>query len=82
MPTFTLSCGPVQSMVQNQVYALPPTKALLYCEVAAATFEMSNVVAMVPATAVTLDANEQIEVAGGFIRLTSAGPANVVLKRA
>jgi hypothetical protein len=81
MPTFTLSCGPVQSMVQNQVYALPPTRALLYSEVAAATFEQSNTVGFALATALTPDANEQIEVAGGFIRLTSAGPVNVVLKR-
>lgn len=80
MPTTTLSCGPVQAMVQNQIYALPPTRALMYCEVAAATFELSNVVTMVPATALTPDANEQIEVAGGFIRCTS-GNVNVVLKR-
>jgi len=81
MPTFTLSCGPVQSMVQNQVYALPPSRALLFCDVAAATFEQSNVLAFSPAVALTPDANEQIEVAGGFIRLTSAGPVNVTLKR-
>jgi len=82
MPTTTLSCGPVQSIIQNQIYALPPTKALLYCETAAATFEQSNTVAFTLATALAPDANEQIEVAGGFIRLTSAGPVNVVLKRA
>ena len=69
-------------MVQNQVYALPNSRGLLYCDVAAATFEQSNTEAFTLATALAPDANEQIEVAGRFIRCTSAGPVNVTIKRA
>lgn len=76
-----LQVGFVQSMIQNEVYALPPNVCTLFCDTAAATFEQSNTVEMTAAVAVTPDTNEQIEVAGGFIRVTSAGPVNVHLKR-
>lgn len=80
MPTQTLSLGYVIPMTQNQVYALPAREAFLFCEVAAATLEQSNTVGFALANAVTLDANKQAIVAGGFLRLTSAGPVNVILK--
>lgn len=81
MPTELISMGPPTNLVQNQVYALPAVRCLLFCDVAAATFEQSASLNMTPAVALTPDANEQIEVAGGFIRCTS-GNVKVLLKRA
>jgi hypothetical protein len=81
MPTTLLSLGPVSSLVQNQVYALPASRCLLFCEVAAAVLEQSDTVAFTLAIAITLDTNKQAEVAGGFIRCTS-GAVNVSLKKA
>lgn len=80
MPVTTaLVIGP-NALVQNTIYALPATRCLMFCDVAAATFEQSNVVGFSPAVALTLDANEQAEVAGGFIRCTS-GAVNIMLKK-
>lgn len=81
MPTELLSMGRPISILQNVVYALPVSRCLLFCDTAAATFEQSSTLAFSLAVALTLDANEQIEVAGGFIRCTS-GNVNVVLKKA
>lgn len=78
--TTLLSVGYVQPMVQNQVYALPASRAILFCDTAAATFEQSATLAFTLAVALALDANEQAEVAGGFIRCTS-GNVNVNLKK-
>lgn len=78
MPTELLSIGYVLPMVQNQIYALPARRCLLFCDTAAATFEQSSTVAFSLAVALALDANEQIEVGGGFIRCTS-GNVNVKL---
>ena len=79
MPIQSLPIGYPTLMLQNVIYACPARLCTMYCDVAAATFEMSNTSTMILATAVTLDANEQIDVAGSFIRST-AGNANVVFK--
>lgn len=79
--TTLLSVGYVQALVQNQVYALPTSRCLLMCDTAAATFLQSLTQAFTVSVALTPDANEQIEVAGGFIKCTSAGPTNVILKK-
>ena len=81
MPTTLLSPGPVTTLLQNVIYALPVSRCLMYCDTAAATFEMSNTLAMTLPTAVTPDANEQMEVVGGFIRCTS-GNVLITLKKA
>lgn len=80
MPTQLLSLGPVQALTQNVVYALPASRCLIFAT-GTPTFEQSNDVAFGTVKAVTLDTNNQAEVAGGFIRLTSAGPVNVTLKK-
>jgi hypothetical protein len=80
MPTELLSCGPVWSMIQNTVYALPASRCLLFTT-GAPTLEQSTVVAMTAPVAVTLTGG-QAELAGGFLRCTSAGPQLVVLKKA
>ena len=81
MPTQLLSIGPVQTMIQNQVYALPASRVLLFTNGAAPTFEQSNVVAMTGAVAVTL-AGGQAELAGGFLRCTNLATVDVRLTKA
>lgn len=82
MPTQTISCGPVTAVTQNTVFALPPVRALLTCDTVAATFVHSNDVAFGVSAPLALSAAGEVEVGGGFIKLTSAGPVNVVIKRA
>jgi hypothetical protein len=80
MPTETLSPGPVWSMIQNVVYALPPVQTRLFTT-GAPTLQQANDVAMTAPVAVTLTDGMAL-LAGGFIRCTSAGPQLVTLKRA
>lgn len=80
MPTELLSLGPVSSLVQNTVYALPAVHCLLFTT-GAPTLQQSTDVAMTAPVAVVLTAG-QAELAGGFLRCTSAGPQLVTLKRA
>jgi hypothetical protein len=74
----SLSIGPLNSVVQNVVYALPAKRCKLYCQTAGATFVQSNDPAMSASTAMTL-VEGAYEVAGGFIKCTS-GNVTVTLK--
>jgi hypothetical protein len=80
MATELLRVGPLQTMVQNQVYALPSSTVLLFSSTAAPTFEMSSDGSMgwIAQTAVegTIGA-----LVGGFIRCTTVGGAVVTLKK-
>jgi hypothetical protein len=76
MPTFTLSLGIVVAAVQNQVYALPPIRCLLYAE--GGTWEQSA--DGTNFTAITLT-NNQAELGGAFIRVTSAGPVDCKISK-
>jgi len=78
--TIALQPGPVEALIQNTIYALPASRCLLFCDTAAATFQQSTTVAMTLAVALAPDANEQIEVGGGFIRCTS-GNVNIRLTK-
>jgi hypothetical protein len=80
MPTEVLSPGPVWSMVQNTVYALPAVRTRLFTT-GAPTLQQANDLAMTAPVAVTLT-DGMAELAGGFLRCTSAGPQLVTLKRA
>jgi hypothetical protein len=79
MPTETLSPGPPTLMVQNRVYALPAVRCLMFTDTAG-TYEQSAILAG-PFIATVALAGGQVEVAGGFIRCTTASPT-VTLKRA
>lgn len=81
MPTVLISIGPTITLVQNQIYALPASRCLLFTEAAAPTIQQSNDITFAVNKAVTLDTNNQAEVAGGWIRCTS-GNINVTLKKA
>jgi hypothetical protein len=76
MPTTLLSIGYAQVMTQNQVFALPSGRCLLFSDTAG-TYEQANVVTG-PFIALVLT-NGEAEVAGGFIRCTTASPT-VILK--
>ena len=78
MPTQLLALG-INSVIQNQVYALPNRRCLLFTDTAAATLFQSNTEAFTLSTAITLT-NSEAEVGGGFLKCTSAGPILVTLK--
>jgi hypothetical protein len=71
--------GVVTTLTQNQVYALPAGRALLFTDGAAPTLQMSTTSAFTANVAVTLTGG-QFEVAGGFIRCTNLATCNVILK--
>lgn len=77
MPTITLSPGIVVAVVQNQVYALPPSRCLLYAEGTPTVEESADGTNF---TAVTL-ANNQAELGGAFMRITSAGPVDCKISK-
>jgi hypothetical protein len=80
MPTQLLSPGPVQTLLQNVVYALPATRCLLFTDGAAPTLQQSSDVGFTANVVLALT-NGQAEVAGGFIRCTNLATCNVVLKK-
>lgn len=79
MATRLLSIGYVQSVAQNEILALPARRCLFFTDAAAPTIQQANDVAFATPLALTLT-NGEAEVGGGFLRVTSAGPVNVMLK--
>lgn len=79
MPTPLLSIGYPIPIVQNTIYALPARRVLLFSDAAGPTFFQSTDVAFTVSVAVVLT-NGQAELAGGFLRCTSAAPGNITLK--
>ena len=75
-----LSCGPQYSLVTNTVYALPVHKVTLFTDAATPTIVQSNTPAATLSVAVTLTGG-MATLAGGFIKVTSAGPTLVTLSR-
>lgn len=73
-----LNIGPVTPVVQNQIYALPSRRVLLFSDAAAPTFFQSNTEAFTVSVAVVLT-NGQAELAGAFLRCTSTDPGNIRL---
>ncbi len=78
MPTQYIQIGPVFSMVQNTVYAVPSRRCLLFTDATTPTIQQSTDFAFTANAALTLTSG-QAELAGGFIRLTTSGPINVRL---
>ena len=81
MPTELLSIGYPIPITQNQIYALPAKRVLMFTDATGPTFFQSNTLAFTASIAVTL-VNGQAELAGGFLRCTSATPGNITLKGA
>lgn len=81
MPTECIAIGPVFTMLQNVVYALPASRCLLFTDGAAPTLQQSTTLAFTANVALVLT-NGQAEVCGGFIRCTNLATCNVTLKKA
>jgi len=81
MPTEVLSPGPVWTLLQNVVYALPPVRCRLFTDSTAPALQQSNTLAFTANVVVAL-VDGAAEVSGGFIRATAAAGAIVTLKRA
>jgi len=73
-----LQLGKVEAMTQSIIYALPERRALLFTTDTTATFQQSNDAAFAASVAMAFTAGQQ-EVAGAFIRCTSAN-VNVMLR--
>lgn len=79
MPTTTIPIGPPFAMAQNIIYALPAVKCTLFTT-GTPTIQQSDAVGFSANKVITLDANNQAIVAGGWIRCTT-GAITVLLKR-
>lgn len=77
--TQQLSIGYAQPITQNTVFALPARRVLMMSQDAAPTFLQSNDVSFAVSVAVVLS-NGQAELAGGFLKCTSAAPGPIFLK--
>lgn len=75
----TLPIGRPFPVVQNTVYALPGTLVTMFSDAAAPTYFQSTTEAFTVSVAVVLT-NGQAELAGAFLRCTSADPGNIILK--
>lgn len=73
----SLLTGQVNSLVQNTLYALPAKRCLAFTDAASPTIVMGCTTGST--TAITLSSNNQFETCGGFIKLTSTGPINLIL---
>lgn len=69
----TITIGPVVTMTQNRVFAMPARLCNLFITPAASTVETSN--DQTTWVAQTVNAQGQATPIGAFIRLSSAGPA-------
>lgn len=65
-----ISIGPLTTLKQNTVYALPAARCKLYTNTTGATIVQSNDSAFASSTAMTL-VEGAYEVAGGFVKATS-----------
>ena len=74
-----LTLGAPIAITQNEIYALPAKRCLLFSDAVTPTFFQSNTEAFTASIAVTLTAG-QAELAGGFLKCTSATPGNITLK--
>jgi hypothetical protein len=77
--TEALQLGYPIPITQNVIYALPPRRCLMFSQDNGPTFFQSNEVGFTTSVAVTLSSG-QCELAGGFLKCTSATPGPVTLK--
>ena len=79
MATEALTIGNQIALTQNTIYALPPKRVTMFSDATTPSFFQSKTVAFTASVLCTL-VNGQMELAGGFIRCTSATPGNITLK--
>lgn len=78
MPLQALGLG-TTAITQNTIFALPARRVLMFSPDAAPTFVQSNDSAFALSVAVVLT-NGQAELAGGFLKCTSAAPTTITLR--
>lgn len=76
--TFALQCGIPEVMAQSTIYALPP-KMVMLSAVGTPTFTVAEDLAFTSPKTVTLDTNNEVQLAAGFIQCTT-GTTTVFLK--
>lgn len=83
MPTQMLDFGYPQTMIQNQIYALPPMGVVLItCTDGVSTFEDANDVAFTIPHAIGVAGTGGLTVARAFIRVTNQNALVGVAKNA
>jgi len=80
MPTTTLSPGPQWTISQNVVYALPPSRCLVFTDATTPAIEVADSSSFATKIALTFT-NGQAEVAGGFLRSTGALDISIIVKK-
>lgn len=70
MPTNSLYKNGVQTLIEDVIYATPPTQCLLYAVDETLTYQTAADVAFTSPTTLTLDGNNQCYITPGFIRCT------------
>ena len=70
----------LNTMVQNTIYALPASRCTVFTDAATPTIQTSTTDVFTANTVVTLTAGVA-EVGGAFMRVTSAGPISVMIKK-
>lgn len=75
----SIPIGPVFSMTADIAYALPAVHCLLFVT-GTPTLVQSNTVDFAESKAITLDANNEAEVAGGFIMCTDEREEDLLIR--
>jgi len=70
----------LNTMVQNTIYALPASRCTVFTDATSPTIQTSTTDIFTANVAVTLT-NGVAEAPGAFIRVTTAGPINVMIRK-
>ena len=70
----------LNSMVQNTIYALPASRCTVFTDATTPTIQTSNTDVFTANVVVTLTGGAG-EAFGAFVRVTTAGPINVMIKK-
>lgn len=77
-----LTVGVLNSMPQNQIFALPSSRVRLFCNDAAPAFQQSNDPTFAAGNVAVTLTDGMADLAGGFIRQTGfVGTATVMLRK-
>lgn len=68
----SLPLGQIVTLVQNQIYALPANRSLLFTDATTPTIQQSNTAGFTANVVVTLTAGSA-QLSGRFLRTTSSG---------
>lgn len=75
-----LQIGVPTTLAQNEIWALPTLRCLLFTDASSPTIKMANNVGISPSVTVTPDANGMFEAGCAFIQSTGSASIVVMLK--